>query len=480
MEYEAVIGLEVHLQVRTASKIFCSCANRFGEEPNTLVCPVCLGYPGVLPAVNKQAITKTIAAGMMCNCEIAGYSKFDRKNYFYPDMPKNYQISQYDLPLCQNGSVRIEGVGFSGDEIPRRHIGVRRIHLEEDVAKSIHVGSYSVIDFNRAGVPLMEIVSEPDMTSPDEAHAYLTELKQMMHYADISDCDMEKGQMRCDVNVSVRAVDNPGFGTKVEIKNLNSFRAVHRALSYEIERQKELLEESAAVEQETRRWNDEEGVTTLMRTKEEAHDYRYFPEPDLMPLQISADMREEIRRNLPESPASRRERFVQEYAITAYDAQVLTGEKALADFFEEAAAASSAPKRVANVIMTEFLGWLGDQGKTVRESPVGPEAIRELVSLVENETISMKIAKDVFSEMMETGKAPGDIVEEKGLQQVTDQSVIESYLQQVVQENPSVVDDYKSGKEKALKYLVGQVMKLSQGKANPQQVNDRLRDMLSQ
>ncbi len=355
MEYEAVIGLEVHVQIRTRSKMFCACANQFGGEPNSRICPVCLGYPGVMPVMNREAIRKTVVAGLMCGCGIADYSKFDRKSYYYPDMPKNYQISQYDLPLCSGGRIAIGGVGFSGEPLPEREIGLTRIHLEEDVAKSMHEGRHSVIDFNRAGVPLLEIVSEPDMHTPDQAYAYLTGLKQIMQYAEIGDCDMEKGQMRCDVNVSLRLRGETRLGTKIEIKNLNSFRAVHRSLEYEIERQAEALDSGQALHQETRRWDDAGGRTTLMRSKEQAHDYRYFPEPDLMPLQLDAQWKQEIADALPEAPADRRRRFAGDYRITEYDAAVLTQERGLADFYESAAAGGGNPKLIANWTITELL-----------------------------------------------------------------------------------------------------------------------------
>jgi len=478
--YESVIGLEAHVQIRTQSKMFCSCPNRYGAEPNTLVCPVCLGYPGVLPVMNGEAIRKTIAAGLMCGCEIPAHSKFDRKNYFYPDMPKNYQISQYDLPLCNGGTVPIAGEGFSGAPLPDKSIGLTRIHLEEDTAKLLHLGRSSAVDFNRAGVPLMEIVSEPDMRTPDEAHAYLTALKQAMQYAGISDCDMEKGQMRCDVNVSVRPVGQVELGEKIEIKNLNSFRAVHRSLEYEIERQIGAVENGEPLRQETRRWDDEAGLTSVMRSKEHAHDYRYFPEPDLMPVEISREWLDDIAASLPEAPRDRRSRFISEYGITPYDAEVLTSEKPLADYFEAAAKASPSPKSVANWIMTELLRELSERHVPIADSPVPSEALGELVTLIGNNTISGKIGKTVFADMLQTGKTPGAIVKEKSLVQVTDEGAIEGFADQAIADNPSVADDYRSGKVKALQYLVGQVMKQSRGKANPQMVVAALKEKLHQ
>ncbi len=480
MQYESTIGLEVHVQVNTASKMFCSCPNKFGAEPNTLVCPVCLGYPGVLPTLNREMVNRSLAAGLMCRCRIASYSKFDRKNYFYPDMPKNYQISQYDMPLCTDGKLHIAGTGFSGEELEEKDIRVRRIHMEEDVAKSTHKTVYSVVDFNRAGIPLLEIVSEPDMSTPDEAYAYLTALKQIMQYTRISDCDMEKGQMRCDVNVSIRSATDREYGTKVEIKNLNSFRAVHRALTFEIERQQDALEEGSAVTQETRRWDDENGVTVLMRTKEQAHDYRYFPEPDLMPMHISSQWLEQIAETLPERPDLRRTRLVKEYGVRLYDAQVLTQEKALADYYEQAAADSPDPQTVANLIITDLLGALSQTGRTIQDSPVPPEHIAELVKLINAGTISTRIARDIFGEMLENGTSPDRIVKEKGLEQVSDEDTLDSLVDQVLSENNDAVQQYNAGKTNALKFLMGQVMKLSKGKANPQKVNQKLKEKMEQ
>ncbi len=478
MKFEAVIGLEVHVQGRTETKMFCSCRNQFGAEPNTNVCPVCLGYPGVMPVINRQAIRNIILAGLMCDCQIAPYSKFDRKSYFYPDMPKNYQISQYDLPVCVGGRITVGGKGFSGEPLPEKTIGLTRIHMEEDVGKLTHAGAYSAVDYNRAGVPLMEIVSEPDMRSADEAYAYLTAIKQIMQYAGVSDCDMEKGQMRCDVNVSVRPVGQREFGTKIEIKNLNSFRAVHRSLLYEIERQIEAVENGERLRQETRRWDDVAGMTLVMRTKEQAHDYRYLPEPDLMPLEISPEWLSEIRAHMPERPSDRRARFVSDYGITAYDAQVLTMEKALAEYYETAAKASANPKLVANWMMTELLSALGKQNTPITESPISPEHLGELISLIEDKTISGKIAKDVFAAMLESGKAPKAIVKEKGLVQVTDTGAIEGFVDQAIAGNPAVVQEYKDGKTQALQFLVGQVMKFSRGKANPQMAVQMLKAKL--
>ncbi|NOY81210.1 MAG: Asp-tRNA(Asn)/Glu-tRNA(Gln) amidotransferase subunit GatB [Kiritimatiellaeota bacterium] len=478
MEYEAVIGLEVHIEIRTRTKMFCGCPNQFGQPPNTLVCPVCLGYPGVLPVPNREAVDKTIAAGLMCGCRIAPFSKFDRKNYFYPDMPKNYQISQYDLPICTGGEIPIAGRGLSGSELAPRGIRLTRIHLEEDVAKSVHLGEVSGIDFNRAGVPLMEIVSEPDMHTADEAYAYLTALKQVMQYAEISDCDMEKGQLRCDVNVSLRPEGSTELGEKIEVKNLNSFRAVHRALEYEIERQMDALDYGDRLQQETRRWDDETGRTVVMRTKESAHDYRYFPEPDLMPLEIDRGWVDGLQVRLPEAPWVRRARFVEGYGLTPYAAQVLTLQKGLADYFEAAAGGHSNPKSIANWIQTELLRALGEAGLDVCNSPISPTALAELVALIDGGTISGKIAKEVFAEMFRTGALPQQIVASRGLEQVTDTGAIEALVERVISENPGPVAEYLGGKGKALQYLVGQVMRHSRGKANPKLVVAALRGRL--
>ena len=413
MKYEAVIGLEVHVQIRTKSKMFCSCPNQYGAEPNTLVCPVCLGYPGTLPVPNKEAIYKTVRAGLLTECEIARFSKFDRKSYFYPDLAKNYQISQYDLPFCTNGAIHLSGKGFSGDMLPEKTIGITRIHLEEDPAKLTHYAHQSGADYNRSGVPLMEIVSEPDMRSADEAYAYLTRLKEIMQYGDISDCDMEKGQMRCDVNISLRPVGQKEFGTKAEIKNLNSFSAAHKAIEYEFWRQSNLLDNGGKVHQETRGWNDEAGETYLMRSKEQAHDYRYFPDPDLMPVTFTEEEIEEIRANLPELPAAMRERLVSEYGLTEYDAQILTSERNIAKYFETAAKTAMNKKILANWIISELLRELGNAKQDISESNVSPENLAELVNLIEKKTINGKIAKEVFADMFASCKNPEAIVKEK-------------------------------------------------------------------
>jgi len=455
VNYEAVIGLEVHVQLKTRSKLFCGCATEFGAEPNTRVCPVCLGYPGVLPVMNAEAVRKTILSGLMIGCEIARFSKWDRKNYFYPDMPKNYQISQYDLPLCLGGAVLIPG----------KKLGVTRIHLEEDVAKSFHFDTTSGVDFNRAGTPLMEIVSEPDMRSAEDAFAYLTALKEILIAVGVSDCDMEKGQLRCDCNVSVRPVGQAKFGEKVEIKNMNSISGARRALEYEIPRQIAALGRGEKISQETRRWDDAAGKTFVMRTKEYAHDYRYFPEPDLMPVTVSDALLAELRQLLPELPDAKRQRFVSQYGLPEYDAGVLVANTALAKFYEQAAAGSKNPKAVSNWVMA-----VAD----IHLSPVKPQHIGELVAAIETGQISGKQGKDVFVAMLSTGQSPAAVIKEKGLAQVSDVGALETFCQQAIASNPKSVVDFKAGNKAALNALVGQVMKLSKGKANPQLVSEIL------
>ena len=478
--YQAVIGLEVHVQVRTASKMFCSCANIFGAEPNTHTCPVCLGYPGTLPVPNKEAIRKAVTAGLLTDCEIARFSKFDRKSYFYPDLPKNYQISQYDLPFCTAGKITVggEGVkGFSGDELLEKVIGITRIHMEEDPAKLNHQHGASGADYNRAGVPLIEIVSEPDMRTADEAYAYLTTLKEIMQYGNISDCDMEKGQMRCDVNISLRKSENDPFGTKIELKNLNSFRAVHRAIEYEMWRQAQELDAGHTLRQETRGWNDDAGESYLMRTKEQAHDYRYFPDPDLMPVTFTEEEISELKASLPELPAAMRARLV-ESGLTAYDAAVITADRHLAKWFDEAVKTVKTPKILANWIISELLRELSAASLSIAESPVAPAAFAELVNAVDSGSISGKSGKDVLAEMFTTGKSAGEIIKEKGLAQVSDAGAVEGFVDQAIAANPAQVEQFKAGNPKVLQFLVGQVMKLSRGKANPKLVSEILMSKL--
>ncbi len=471
MEFEPVIGLEVHIQLNTKSKIFCGCSTRFGSEPNSQTCPVCLGLPGVLPVLNREVLKKVVLAGLSLNCSISKYSKFDRKNYFYPDLPKSYQISQYDKPICYNGYIEIK------TERGNKKIRITRLHLEEDAGKNIHseipAKQLSYVDFNRTGVPLGEIVSEPDISSPDEAYQYLQNLKSIMQYIDVSDCNMEEGSLRCDVNISLREKGSKGLGEKVEIKNLNSFKAVKMALEFEIKRQEGLLIDGEKIYQETRLWDAERNETFSMRSKEGAPDYRYFPEPDLTPITLDDEFIDAVRSSMPELPAERKTRFVDEFNIPEYDAEVLTASRELADYFEEVASMGVNPKKASNWIMSESLA-LVEKTEDIKSSLVTPKKLAKLLNLIENKTISGKIAKKVFAEMAETGAEPEEIVKERGLVQVTDSSAIEEMVDKVVGENPQSVDDYKGGKEKALKFLIGQVMKESRGKANPQIVNELL------
>jgi len=473
MSWVATIGLETHVQLRTESKMFCACSTGFGAAPNSHVCPVCLGYPGAMPVMNRRAVELTVRAGLMLGCDIPSYSKFDRKSYFYPDMPKNYQISQYDQPLCQGGGVDIDIDG------QHRRIELTRIHLEEDVGKSMHFKSSSGVDFNRAGVPLMEIVSEPDLHTPEEAMAYLTALKQILLYAEVSDCNLEEGNMRCDVNISVAREGATELGTKAEIKNMNTFRGVQAALRYEIVRQIDVLEEGGRIVQETRRWDPDAEMTSSMRTKEDAHDYRYFPEPDLMPVVLTGEQIEGWRATLPEPPAARRERMADEYGIPAYDAGVLAADKRVGDFFEDVAKASGNAKAASNWIMTEMLRLLGEQEMEISDVCVTPDALAGLIGLVDSGALNSNSAKEVFAELFANGGDPRAIVEAKGLTQVSDSGAIEQLVQQAIDDNPQSVEDFRNGKTKAAKFLVGQVMRLSKGKANPQMVGEMIERMLS-
>ncbi len=472
MDWEAVIGLEVHVQLSTNTKIFCGCRNEFGAEPNTNVCPVCLGLPGVLPVFNEKVLEYAIKVGLALNCEIANYTKFDRKNYFYPDLPKAYQISQYDMPIARNGYLEIEVGGRS------KRIGIKRVHMEEDAGKLVHEKEYSLVDYNRTGVPLLEIVSEPDIRSPEEAYEYLTTLKQVIRYLGVSDCDMEKGSLRCDANVSVRKRGDSKFGTKTEIKNLNSFKGVKSALEYEIKRQIELLESGEEVVQETRLWSAEKQVTIPMRSKEEAHDYRYFPEPDLLPIEVSPGLVSRLRGDLPEMPKARRERLVKEYGITDYDAKVLCLEKDFADYFEACARHCKSAKRCANLMITILSEKLNEMGIEISQLRVSPNSLAELVNLWEEGKINNLVVKQVLEEMISTGKSAKRIVEEKGLTQVSDEGELERFAREAIEKNPKVVEDYRSGKKNAVMFLVGQVMKATRGKANPQKVRELLERLL--
>lgn len=477
-DYEVVIGLEVHAELLTESKAFCGCSATFGAEPNTQVCPVCLGMPGVLPVLNEKVLEYCLRTAIALDCEIAPYSKFDRKNYYYPDLPKNYQISQYDLPLARKGYIEVTADGAT------RRIGIRRVHLEEDAGKLLHVGlagagGYSLVDFNRAGVPLLEIVSEPDIRSPAEAREYMQALRDILHYLEVSDCKMEEGSLRCDVNVSLRARGSQHLGIRAEVKNLNSFRALERCLEYEIARQSALLARGEIVEQETRRWDEARGVTEPLRTKEETQDYRYFPDPDLVPVVISPERIEEIRRRLPELPGARKERFVREYDLPVYDAAVLTSSRRIADYYEQCARAYPDPKVVSNWVMGELLKELNARGLGIEECPVSPGDLVGLLELVDKGTISGKMAKDVFGEMFASGKAAAHIVQEKGLLQITDAAELEALVDRVIADNPRTVADYRGGKGKALGFLVGQVMRLTGGRANPDLLNRLLRERLA-
>lgn len=467
MQYEAVIGLEVHAQLLTKSKIFCGCSTKFGAEPNTQVCPVCLGMPGVLPVLNRKALEYTIKTGLAMNCKISHYSRFARKNYFYPDLPKGYQISQYELPLCENGYLEIT---IDGE---RRKIRIKRIHLEEDAGKNIHDSSgYSFVDFNRTGVPLMEIVSEPDIRTPKEAALYMKKLRAILRYLAVCDGNLEQGSLRCDANVSVRPVGSQEFGVKTEIKNINSFRFLEKALEYEIKRQIKLLTSGEKIVQETRLWDSVTGTTQSMRSKEEAHDYRYFPEPDLTPVVVSLDWIEKIKEDMPELPDTKIERFVRDYGLPLYDAEILTEEKALSEWFEEAVRLGSKPKDIANWIMVELLRLLNEENKDITECSLKPSQLVELINLVDKGIINRNIAKEVFEEVYKTGKSAELIVKEKGLTQISDDSVIIESIKQIIKQNPNEVERFKNGEEKLMGFFVGQVMKLTKGKANPKLVNE--------
>ncbi len=471
IEYEAVIGLEVHVQLKTRSKMFCACPTGFGAEPNTHTCPVCLGMPGSLPVLNEGAIRLTVLTGLMLGCRIAPESKWDRKNYFYPDMPKNYQISQYDMPLCVEGGVPLPDSAYPKDAQksiarPGHHVPLVRIHLEEDVAKSFHFGTNSGIDFNRAGTPLMEIVTQPDMTSPEEAFAFLTSLRQILLYGGVSDADMEKGQLRCDCNVSVRPVGETALGTKIEIKNMNSTSAIRRALAHEIVRQTEVRRAGGELRQETRGWDDDAGATFPMRSKEMAHDYRYFPDPDLLSVR-TASIVAEVTPQVPELPAAKRARFVRNYGVSEYDASVLADDLALAAYFESAARGSSRAKSVANWILNDLASALSSAGTGIADCPLPPAHLDGLAELVESGRINGRQAKEVFAEMFASGKNAHDIVKERGLEQVSDTGEIEALADEVIAANPKPVADFRAGDAKSLNFLTGQVMKLSKGKANP-------------
>ena len=501
MKYEAVIGLEVHAQMLTESKIFCGCSTKFGSEPNTQTCPVCIGMPGVLPVLNKKALESAIKTGLAMNCKISPYSRFARKNYFYPDLPKGYQISQYELPICEHGYIEISASGGVDGAIKKS--GITRIHMEEDAGKNIHEsappkadggGNYSFVDLNRAGVPLMEIVSEPDIRSPREAVEYMKKLRTILRYLGVCDGNMEQGSLRCDANVSVRPVGQNELGVKVEIKNINSFRFVEKALDYEIRRQIKVLEDGGKIIQETRLCDSTRVITESMRGKEEAHDYRYFPEPDLVPITVEQQWIDEIKSSLPELPDIKRQRFISVYGLPKSDADFLTSEKSIADWLEEAVKLGGQPKAVSNWIMSDLLRLLNAEGKSFEECSLKPEQLVGMLKLIENGSISGKIAKTVFEEMYERSKSvyieadPGVvklkgsaevIVKEKGLVQISDTGEIEKVVDDVIAKSFKEVERYRAGEEKLMGFFVGQVMKLTKGKANPQMVNELLKKKLS-
>ncbi len=476
--YEPVIGLEVHVQLKTATKAFCACSARFGDPPNTNTCPVCLGLPGALPVLNRRAAELGIRAALALHLNVQESSRFARKNYFYPDLPKGYQISMYELPLATGGWLEIEHDGQT------KRIGITRLHLEDDAAKNLHEGfsdsaEKSYVDYNRGGTPLAEIVSEPDLRSPTEAYAYLTALKQVLLYTEVSDCNMEEGSLRCDANVSVRRRGAEQFGTKAEVKNLNSFRYLQRALEYEIERQISMLESGGKIAQETRLWNVAAGRTEPMRSKEFAHDYRYFPEPDLLPVRVSTAWRDEIASTMPELPEAKRKRFVRDFRITPYDAEVLTATRALADYFEGVVRAGAPAKPGANWIQVELLRQLNDAGKEIAESPLSPAGLAALVTKVESGEINAATGKKVFAWMFETGKPASEIIAAEGFSQISDTGEIERWCREVIEKNPDNAAKFREGNEGVFKFFIGQVMRASRGQANPQTVNDTLKRLLS-
>lgn len=477
-KYEAIIGLETHCQLSTATKIFCSCSTKFGAAPNENVCPICMGMPGVLPVLNQKVLEYAVKAGLALNAEIAPYSKFDRKQYFYPDLPKNYQISQYDLPICEHGWLEIELVDEEGNAT-RKKIGITRLHMEEDAGKLVHAGSdrlsgstYSLVDFNRTGVPLLEIVSEPDMRSGQEAAEYAQELRRIMRYLGVSDGNMQEGSLRCDVNVSVRPVGQKEFGTKVEIKNMNSFSAIQRAIDYEIERQTSALEAGEKIVQETRLWEEGSQRTFSMRIKEGSSDYRYFPEPDLAPLEVSAEQKQNWKEELPELPAAKRHRYESELGLSAYDARVLTDDRAVAEYFEAAIANGASPKQAANWVMGDITAYLNNEKLSITEIALKPDTLAELISLIEDKTISGKIAKEILPELLTKGGSVKEMVKDKGL--ISDPAVLESLIDKILAANPKELEQYRNGKTKLLGFFVGQMMKETNGRADPQLTNQLL------
>ncbi|MCD6407704.1 Asp-tRNA(Asn)/Glu-tRNA(Gln) amidotransferase subunit GatB [bacterium] len=466
-DYEIVIGLEVHVELLTQSKMFCGCSTKFGQPPNTQVCPVCMGMPGVLPVINLKAIELALKAAIAFHSEISPYCRFARKNYFYPDLPKNYQISQYEQPIATGGYIEVDG----------KKIRLKRVHLEEDAGKLIHSEkgeNFSFVDFNRSGIPLLEIVSEPDINSPEEAEKYLLTLKQILEYLEISDCNMEEGSLRCDANISVRKKGENRLGVKTEVKNMNSFKSVRKALTFEGRRQINLLKKGEEIIQETRLWNENLQITEGMRSKEEAHDYRYFPEPDLVPVEINAEWIEKVKETIGELPSERKERFMRDYNLSDYDATLLTSKKEIGDYFEKCVKKFNKPKIVANWIMGDLMAILKEKKIKINNSPMTPDYLVELLTLIEEKKITGTIGKEVLVDVFETGKSPSEIVKEKNLIQIQDEDFISKVIEEVVKENPQPVEDYKKGKEKAIGFLIGQVMKKTKGKANPQIVRELL------
>lgn len=473
-EYEVVIGLEVHAELATNTKMYCNCSTEFGADPNTHCCPICTGMPGVLPVLNKKVVEYAVKAGLATNCEISRFSKQDRKNYFYPDLPKAFQTSQYDLPLCEHGHLEFDVNGT------KKKVGITRIHIEEDAGKLIHDAytGATLVDMNRCAVPLIEIVSEPDIRSADEAVGYMQTLKSILEYLEVSDCKMQEGSLRCDVNLSVREKGSTTFGTRTETKNLNSFKSIKDSIEFETKRQIEELEKGGVIYQETRRFDDAKGIGYAMRTKEDANDYRYFPEPDLPPIVLSEEYIENIKNNLPEMPHVKKERYVTEYALPEYDADILTSSKHTANFFEEATKICNNPKAVSNWLMVDFTKKLNDAEIEITDCKITPENLAHLIMLIDKGTISSKIAKKVFDEMFETGKDANKIVEDNGMVQMSDEGAIKEIVEKVVENNPKSIEDYKAGKDRALGFLVGQVMKETHGKANPGVVNKLLLEIL--
>ncbi len=473
-KYEAVIGLEVHAQLLTDTKIFCGCANKFGVPPNTNICPVCLGHPGVLPVLNQKVVEFSVLMGLATNCTINERSVFARKNYFYPDLPKGYQTSQYEEPICEHGNIVVEFKDGS-----TKNIGITRIHMEEDAGKSIHdLGYDTMIDVNRCGTPLIEIVSEPDMRTPEEAYLYLTKLKQILTYLGICDGNMEEGSLRCDANISIRLKGETKLGTKAEVKNMNSFRNVEKAIEYEIERQIDIIEDGGKIIQQTLLWNADQNKVIPMRSKEKAHDYRYFPDPDLMPVVVDKNWRNEIASTMPELPDVRKKRFAEQYSLPIYDSEILTSSRQLADYYEQVLTVTNDYKAASNWVMTDVLKVVNDQKISVEQFPISPQNLGKLVKLISDKTISGKIAKDIFPEMLSVNKDPNDIVKEKNLVQISDTGEIEAVIDKIVFANPKQVEEYLGGKDKVLGFFVGQIMKEMKGKANPGIVNELLKSKL--